>query len=97
MVFVHDRPAEEKFMAEGQGVKRFDVMYNDFVIVGPKSDPAKIFGRQRRHRRATQDREAKAPFISRGDNSGTHAAELRLWKEAGVESVPAGKLVSRDR
>ncbi len=84
VVFVHDRAAEEKFVADGFGVKRFDVMYNDFVIVGPKSDPAKAAGKdvlQALRRIAA----AKAPFISRGDRSGTHAAELRYWKDAGVD------------
>jgi tungstate transport system substrate-binding protein len=90
VVFVHDRPAEDKFMSEGQGVKRFDVMYNDFIIVGPKSDPAKIFGSKDVADALRKIATAKAPFISRGDKSGTHAAELRLWKEAGVD-VGAGK------
>lgn len=90
VVFVHDRPAEDKFMSEGQGVKRFDVMYNDFVIVGPKSDPAKIAGGKDVTDALRKIAAAKAPFISRGDKSGTHAAELRLWKEAGVD-LSAGK------
>lgn len=90
VVFVHDRPAEDKFMSEGQGVKRFDVMYNDFVIVGPKSDPAKIAGGEDVAEALRKIAAAKAPFISRGDKSGTHAAELRLWKEAAVD-VSAGK------
>jgi tungstate transport system substrate-binding protein len=85
VVFVHDRSAEDRFMSEGQGVKRFDVMYNDFVIVGPKSDPAKIAGGKDVAEALRKIAAAKAPFISRGDKSGTHAAELRLWKEAGVE------------
>lgn len=85
VVFVHDRLAEEKFMSEGQGVKRFDVMYNDFVIVGPKSDPAKIAGGKDVADALRKIAAAKAPFVSRGDKSGTHAAELRLWKEAGVD------------
>ncbi|RXH39702.1 substrate-binding domain-containing protein [Bradyrhizobium zhanjiangense] len=90
VVFVHDRAAEDKFMAEGQGVKRFDVMYNDFVIIGPKSDPAKIAGGKEVTDALRKIAAAKAPFISRGDKSGTHAAELRLWKEAGVD-IAAGK------
>jgi tungstate transport system substrate-binding protein len=90
VVFVHDRPAEDKFMSEGQGVKRFDVMYNDFIIVGPKSDPAKIAGGKDVAEALRKIAAAKALFISRGDKSGTHAAELRLWKEAGVD-VGAGK------
>jgi tungstate transport system substrate-binding protein len=85
VVFVHDRPAEDKFMAEGQGVKRFDVMYNDFVIVGPKSDPAHINGEKDVVDALRKIALAKAPFISRGDHSGTHEAELRLWKEAGID------------
>lgn len=85
VVFVHDRSAEDKFMSEGQGVKRFDVMYNDFVIVGPKSDPAKIAGGKDVTEALRKIAAAKAPFVSRGDKSGTHAAELRLWKEAGVD------------
>jgi tungstate transport system substrate-binding protein len=85
VVFVHDRPAEDKFMSEGQGVKRFDVMYNDFVIVGPKSDPAHISGEKDVVDALRKIAAAKAPFISRGDRSGTNEAELRLWKEAGVD------------
>lgn len=90
VVFVHDRAAEDKFMSEGQGVKRFDVMYNDFVIVGPRSDPAKITGGKDVTDALRKIAAVKAPFISRGDKSGTHAAELRLWKEAGVD-VGSGK------
>lgn len=90
VVFVHDRPAEDKFMSEGQGVKRFDVMYNDFIIVGPKSDPAKIAGEKDVADALRRIAAAKAPFISRGDKSGTHAAELRLWKEAGID-IATGK------
>lgn len=90
VVFVHDRPAEDKFMSDGQGVKRFDVMYNDFVIVGPKGDPAQIAGSKDVAEALRKIAAAKAPFISRGDKSGTHAAELRLWKEAGVD-IAAGK------
>ncbi|WP_448033808.1 substrate-binding domain-containing protein [Bradyrhizobium liaoningense] len=90
VVFVHDRPAEDKFMSEGQGVKRFDVMYNDFVIIGPRSDPARISGSKDVVEALRKIATAKAPFISRGDKSGTHAAELRLWKEAGVD-LNAGK------
>ena len=84
VVFVHDRVAEEKFLAEGFGVKRFDVMYNDFVIVGPKSDPAGIRGKNV-IRSLEKIAEKKAPFVSRADKSGTHAAELRFWKDAGIE------------
>jgi tungstate transport system substrate-binding protein len=84
VVFVHDKAAEEKYMAEGFGVKRFDVMYNDFVVVGPKADPAHVTGKDVLS--ALRDiATAKAAFISRGDRSGTHAAELRYWKDAGIE------------
>ena len=89
VVFVHDRAAEDKFMSEGQGVKRFDVMYNDFVIIGPKSDPAKVAGDKDVTDALRKIAAVKAPFISRGDKSGTHAAELRLWKEAGVDIAAA--------
>ena len=85
VVFVHDRPAEDKFMSEGQGVNRFDVMYNDLIIVGQKSDRAKIDGDKDVADALRKIAAAQAPFISRGDKSGTHAAELRLWKEAGVD------------
>ena len=83
MVFVHDKEAEEKFVADGFGVKRHEVMYNDFVVVGPKSDPAGVAGKdiQAGLRRIAA---VKAPFVSRGDRSGTHAAELRFWRDAGL-------------
>src|SRR3954465_8774795 len=84
VVFVHDKAAEEKYMAEGFGVKRFDVMYNDFVIVGPKADPAHVAGKDVLSG-LREIASTKAPFISRGDRSGTHAAELRYWKDAGIE------------
>ncbi len=84
VVFVHNRSAERKFMSQGWGVKRFPVMYNDFVIVGPRSDPAHIKGL---HLLDAMRRIAaeKAPFLSRGDRSGTNAAELRYWKAAGID------------
>jgi tungstate transport system substrate-binding protein len=85
VVFVHDKAAEEKFLAEGLGVKRFDVMYNDFVVIGPKSDPARVDGGRDLLEALRNIAAAKAPFISRGDRSGTHAAELRYWKEAGID------------
>jgi tungstate transport system substrate-binding protein len=85
VVFVHDTVAEEKFMAEGFGVDRREVMYNDFVIVGPKSDPAKVMGSKDTVASLKKIAEAKAPFASRGDKSGTHAAELRLWQIAGID------------
>jgi tungstate transport system substrate-binding protein len=84
VVFVHAKSQEEKFLAEGFGVKRFDVMYNDFVLIGPKSDPAGIRGKD--IETALKAIQAKAaPFVSRGDRSGTHAAELALWKLAGID------------
>ncbi len=85
VVFVHDKVAEEKFVADGFGVKRFEVMYNDFVLVGPKTDPAKISGSKDIVAAYQKIAAAKAPFASRGDKSGTHAAELRLWKTANVD------------
>lgn len=92
ILFVHDTAAEEKFVAEGYSVKREDVMYNDFVLVGPKSDPA---GARGSDIVAALKKVAASgqPFISRGDRSGTHAAELRLWKKAGIDLAgtrPAG-------
>lgn len=85
VLFVHAKPAEEKFVADGDGVKRFDVMYNDFVIVGPPSDPAGVAGSNNVTDALKKIAEAKAPFASRGDDSGTHKAELALWKAAGVD------------
>ena len=85
VVFVHARSAEEKFLAEGEGVKRFPVMYNDFVLIGPKSDPAKIGGGKDILDALRKIQASHAPFVSRGDRSGTHIAELALWKSAGVE------------
>jgi len=85
VVFVHARSAEEKFLAEGHGVKRFPVMYNDFVLVGPKSDPAKVGGSKDILAALTKVQTAAAPFVSRGDKSGTHIAELDLWKAAGID------------
>jgi tungstate transport system substrate-binding protein len=85
VVFVHDKVAEEKFVADGFGVQRFEVMYNDFVLVGPKADPAKIAGGKDIVDAYRKIAAAGAPFASRGDKSGTHAAELRLWKSAGVD------------
>ena len=84
VVFVHAKSQEEKFLAEGFGVKRFDVMYNDFVLIGPKSDPAGVKGKDIESAlKAIQDKAA--PFVSRGDKSGTHSAELALWKQAGID------------
>lgn len=84
VVFVHDKVAEDKFVADGWGVRRFEVMYNDFVIVGPKADPAKARGKDV-IAGLKAIAAAKAPFASRADKSGTHAAELRYWKAAGVD------------
>jgi tungstate transport system substrate-binding protein len=85
VVFVHARPLEEKFLAEGHGMKRFDVMYNDFVLVGPESDPAKVGGTKDVVEAFRKIRSAQAPFVSRGDKSGTHFAELELWKASGID------------
>lgn len=85
VVFVHDKVAEEKFVADGFGVQRFEVMYNDFLLVGPKYDPAKIAGGKNIINAYRKIAAASAPFASRGDKSGTHAAELRLWKISGVD------------
>jgi tungstate transport system substrate-binding protein len=85
VVFVHNRAAELRMVEAGWFVNRHDVMYNDFVIVGPKSDPAKVAGMKDVVAAFKKIRDAKAPFASRGDRSGTHAAELRLWKAAGIE------------
>ena len=95
VVFVHDKTAEEKFVAEGFGVKRQEVMYNDFILIGPKTDPAKSAGKDilegLRRIVVTQ-----SPFVSRGDKSGTHAAELRYWMAAGVDLESKKGLWYRD-
>jgi tungstate transport system substrate-binding protein len=88
VVFVHAKSLEEKFVADGFGVKRFAVMYNDFVLIGPKSDPAKIKGGKDILAGLKAINEKGSPFVSRGDKSGTHAAELALWKGASLD--PAG-------
>lgn len=85
VVFVHDRVAEQRFVAEGHGLQRQHVMFNDFVIVGPQADPAGIAGSRDTAAALKRISESRAPFISRGDRSGTHAAELRLWQQAGVD------------
>ncbi|HET7802793.1 MAG TPA: extracellular solute-binding protein [Pseudolabrys sp.] len=85
VVFVHARAQEEKFLAEGQGVKRFPVMYNDFVLIGPKNDPAGIRGMKDVAKALHTIKDKQQPFISRGDRSGTHSAELKLWKDAGID------------
>jgi len=85
VLFVHSKPSEEKFVADGLGVSRSDVMYNDFVIVGPTNDPAGVAGSKDVVESLKKIADAKAPFASRGDDSGTHKAELRLWKAAGID------------
>ena len=84
VVFVHDKPAEEKFVADGFGGPRLEVMYNDFVLVGPKVDPAKAGGKDILEG-LKKIEAAKAAFVSRADKSGTHAAEVRYWRAAGLE------------
>jgi tungstate transport system substrate-binding protein len=85
VVFVHAKAAEEKFLAEGQGVKRFPVMYNDFVLIGPASDPAGVKGTNDIFAALKTIKNKAAPFVSRGDRSGTHVAELNLWNTAGID------------
>ena len=85
VVFVHAKSAELKFLAEGQGVKRYPVMYNDFVLIGPKSDPAHIKGMKDVAKAFQIIKDKQATFISRGDRSGTNIAELKLWKDAGID------------
>ena len=89
VVFVHDKPAEEQFVAEGFATKRYEVMYNDFILIGPKNDPAKIAGGKDINEALQKIAASQSPFISRGDKSGTNAAELRYWKGAGIN--PAGE------
>ena len=85
VLLVHHRPSEEKFVAEGFGVKRFGVMYNDFVIAGPKDDKALVAGMKDAAKALQKIAGARAPFVSRGDDSGTHKKELGLWRAAGVD------------
>ncbi|TYC48335.1 extracellular solute-binding protein [Rhodobacterales bacterium] len=89
VLFVHAKPAEEKFVADGQGVSRADVMYNDFVIVGPSSDPAGVAGSSDIVAALKKIADSKSAFASRGDDSGTHKAERRLWKAAGIDPSEA--------
>jgi len=89
VLLVHAKPDEEKFVAVGDGVKRFDVMYNDFVIVGPKGDPAGVAGMIDATAALRKIASAEARFASRGDDSGTHKAELKLWQTAGVDARAA--------
>ena len=85
VVFVHARPQEEKFVADGDGVKRFAVMYNDFILIGPTADPAGVKSSKDIVAALKSIKDKASPFVSRGDRSGTHAAELALWKAAGID------------
>jgi len=87
VLFVHHKPSEEKFVAEGFGVRRYDVMYNEFVMVGPAADPAGVAGMALAGAALTKIAESRAPFISRGDDSGTHKREKALWRAAGIYDV----------
>src|SRR5690348_7109577 len=87
VVFVHDKAAELKFLEEGFGINRREVMYNDFILVGPRDDWAKIGGTKDIVAAFKKIAQAKAPFVSRGDRGGTHAEELRLWRKAGIDPV----------
>ncbi len=87
IVFVHARSAEDRFVAEGFGVNRRDVMYNDFVVIGPQSDPARIRGLQSAAEAFVKISQARAPFISRGDDSGTHKKEKKIWAQAQIQPV----------
>ncbi|MGF1528358.1 MAG: substrate-binding domain-containing protein [Candidatus Competibacterales bacterium] len=89
VLLVHSKPAEEQFVAEGYGVERFDVMYNDFVIVGPAADPADVKGSRDATAALEAIAAAEAVFVSRGDDSGTHRKELSLWREVGVDVASA--------
>lgn len=89
VLLVHAKPSEEKFVNEGYGVKRSDLMYNDFIIVGPPADPAKVGGMKDAPAALKKIAQAKAPFASRGDNSGTHKKEARLWKASGINPQAA--------
>ena len=96
VVFVHAKPLEEKFVAEGHGVERFGVMYNDFVLIGPKSDPARVAASKDVAEAFRKVEAARAPFVSRGDRSGTHFAELEIWKLAGIDIAKEKGLWYRD-
>jgi tungstate transport system substrate-binding protein len=89
VVLVHARAQEERFVAQGHGVRRYGVMYNDFILAGPRTDPAKVAGMDDIAEALKRIRAARAPFASRGDRSGTHAAEIELWKLAGVDIAKA--------
>jgi len=84
LLLVHAKALEEKFVADGLGTKRYDLMYNDFVILGPASDPAKVNGMKDAAAALKKISEAKAPFVTRGDKSGTHVKELEVWKKTGI-------------
>jgi tungstate transport system substrate-binding protein len=90
VLFVHDTPSELRFMAAGFGLERREVMYNDFVVIGPASDPARVKGIKDTAAAFKRIAESKTPFVSRGDESGTHKAELRFWKDIGLNVKQAG-------
>jgi tungstate transport system substrate-binding protein len=96
VVFVHDTASELKFVADGYGIERHQVMYNDFVLVGPRSDPARVAGGREIVAALRKIAEAKAPFVSRGDDSGTDKAEKRLWRDAAVDVKAASGTWYRD-
>jgi tungstate transport system substrate-binding protein len=96
VLFVHDKPSELKFVADGFGVGRREVMYNDFVLIGPSSDPAKVDGGHDVVAALRKIAAAKAPFVSRGDDSGTDKAEKRLWQEADIDIKPVSGTWYRD-
>ena len=89
VVFVHDRPAELAFVEQGFGIDRHEVMYNDFILVGPKADPAHVDGSKDIVASLRKIADAKSPFVARGDDSGTSKAEMRLWEEAGIDPKTA--------
>ncbi|MBI2977325.1 MAG: substrate-binding domain-containing protein, partial [Rhodospirillales bacterium] len=89
VLLVHAKSTEEQFVKEGWGVERFDLMYNDYIVVGPPADPAKVGGMKDAKEAFKKIATAQAPFVSRGDNSGTHKAELQIWKAAGVDPKKA--------
>ena len=96
VVFVHDRPAELAFVGRGYGVDRHEVMYNDFILVGPSHDPAHVGGGKDIVAAQQKIAEAKVPFVSRGDDSGTNKAELRFWKDARIDPKAIGQGWYRD-
>jgi tungstate transport system substrate-binding protein len=85
VVFVHSKAAELEFLAQGEGLKRYPVMYNDFLLIGPREDPANVRGGKNIVQAFKAIKDKSAPFISRGDHSGTHIAELKLWSDAGID------------